>query len=203
MRNSAPTLKGADGAGIAVEQWPIDKLVPYSANARAHPPAQIAKLRASIREFGFNVPCLVDKDGVLIAGHGRVMAAKEEGHKSAPVIRLEHLTPAQVRAFRLMDNRVQLDSSWLDDLLVDELAALQGVDFDLSLTGFDDDEIAKLLGKDGAGGAGGPAPKLADKFLIPPFSVLNAREGWWQERKRQWIAIGIQSELGRGGDGRR
>lgn len=184
---------------VNIEQWPVDRLVAYANNARSHPPRQVAQIAASIKEFGFNVPCLVDGNDVLIAGHGRVLGAKELGLKTVPVIRLEHLTDAQVKAFRLADNKIALNADWLDDLLKDELSILQSLDFDLSLTGFDGDELDALLGTGIAGGvnAGAP-PTLADKFMVPPFSVLNAREGWWQDRKRQWIALGIQSELGRG-----
>ncbi len=143
--NSAPAIKSSNGAPIAIEQIPIDDLVPYEKNARSHPPAQIAKLAGSIREFGFIVPCLIDKDNVIIAGHGRVLGAKEAGLRIAPCIRADNLSEAQVKAFRLMDNRVQQDSNWLDDLLKDELAALAGLDFDMALTGFDERELDKLL----------------------------------------------------------
>lgn len=200
--NSAPAspLKGDNGPKI--EMLPIERLIPYAANARTHPPAQVKQIAASIKEFGFITPCVVDKNDVLIAGHGRVLGSKELGLAEVPVIRAEHLSEAQVKAFRLADNKIALNADWLDDLLRDELHVLKGLDFDLSLTGFSDDELAKLLGAESAGaGEGAGRNMLADKFMIPPFSVLNAREGWWQERKRQWIALGIQSELGRGGTG--
>lgn len=145
--NSAPgtPLKGSNGAPIAIEQIPIDELVPYEKNPRSHPPSQIAKLAGSIKEFGFIVPCVIDKDNVIVAGHGRLLGAKEAGLRIAPCIRAEHLSPAQVKAFRLADNRTAQDSDWLNDLLKDELTALQGLDFDLSLTGFDDRELQKLM----------------------------------------------------------
>ncbi len=196
--NSAPTLKRPGAPQI--EMMPIERLMPYAANARAHPPAQVAQIAASIKEFGFITPCVVDKNDVLIAGHGRVLGSKELGLKEVPVIRAEHLSETQVKAFRLADNKIALNADWLDDLLADELRALQDLDFDLSLTGFGDDELAKLFGAESAGAGGDGHAMLADKFMIPPFSVLNAREGWWQERKRQWLALGIQSEVGRGGN---
>lgn len=145
--NSAPAsaLKGDNGAPISIEMLPLADLVPYEKNPRSHPPAQIAKLAGSIREFGFIVPCVIDKNNVIVAGHGRVLGAKEAGLRIAPCIRAEHLSPAQIRAFRLADNRTSQDSQWLDDILKDELAALQELDFDLSLTGFDDREIQSLL----------------------------------------------------------
>lgn len=143
--NSAPQLKGAGDATIAIEQWPVDRLVPYAQNTRSHPPKQVAQIAASIKEFGFNVPVLVDQNNVLIAGHGRVLGAKDLGLKAVPVIRLEHLTDAQVKAFRLADNKIALNADWLDDLLKAELSALKELDFDLSLVGFSDRELQALL----------------------------------------------------------
>lgn len=141
----APALKGSNGAPIAIEMLPIDELVPYERNARSHPPSQIAKLTAGIREYGFIIPNVIDKDNVIVVGHGRTLAAKEAGLRIVPCIRAEHLSPAQIRAFRLFENRSGEDSSWLDDILRDELAALKGLDFDMSLTGFDERELDKLL----------------------------------------------------------
>jgi ParB-like chromosome segregation protein Spo0J len=94
----------------SVECWPIDRLLPYIANARSHPEAQVAQIAGSIAEFGFNVPCLVDERGVLIAGHGRLLAAKRLGLAEIPVIRLGHLTGAQARAFRIADNQIALNA---------------------------------------------------------------------------------------------
>lgn len=200
--NVAPAKGGSWNGKISIEEISVDALTPYAKNAKAHPPEQVTQIANSIKEFGFIVPALVDANNVLIAGHGRVLGAKEAGLKRVPVIRAEHLTDAQVRAFRLADNKLQMNSDFLEAFLRDELSALKDLDFDLSLAGFDDDELAKWLNAEsqGAGlGVGGPGPNmLADKFMVPPFSVLNAREGWWQDRKRQWIALGIQSELGRG-----
>jgi DNA modification methylase len=92
---------------LSVERWPIERLLPYVANARTHPDEQVAQIAGSIAELGFNVPCLVDERGVLIAGHGRLIAAKRLGLSDVPVIRLAHLTDAQARAFRLADNRIR------------------------------------------------------------------------------------------------
>lgn len=128
------------------EKVPIDKLVPYARNARTHSKEQIAQLRASIREFGFLVPCLVDGKYNIIAGHGRVLAAREEGITEVPCVFAEHLTDAQKRAYILADNRLALNAGWDEEMLSVELADLQGADFDLSLLGFDDAELNKLLG---------------------------------------------------------
>jgi len=190
---------------LQIEYWPTDRLLPYAANARTHPEAQVSQIAASIREFGFNVPCLVNDAGELAAGHGRVLAAKRLGLVDVPVIRLSHLTEAQLRAFRLADNRIALNSDWDLAILSGELARIVKEDaLDPALLGFGDDEIAALLkaptAGDGDAGAAAAAAevKLADRFGAVPFSVFNAREGWWQDRKRAWIALGIQSELGRG-----
>jgi len=128
------------------EKVPIDRLVPYARNARTHSKEQIAQLRASIREFGFVSPCIIDKDYNIIAGHGRVLAAREEGIAEVPCVLAEHLTDAQKRAYILADNRLALNAGWDEEMLSVELADLQGADFDLSLLGFDDAELNKLLG---------------------------------------------------------
>ncbi|HZK10297.1 MAG TPA: site-specific DNA-methyltransferase [Clostridia bacterium] len=128
------------------EKVNIDKLVPYARNARTHSKEQILQLRASLREFGFINPVLSDKDFNIIAGHGRIMAAKEEGIAEVPCVFVEHLTEAQKRAYILADNRLALNAGWDEEMLSVELSELQGVDFDISLLGFDDAELNKLLG---------------------------------------------------------
>lgn len=129
-----------------LEKVNIDKLVPYARNARTHSKEQILQLRSSLREFGFVNPVIVDKNLNIIAGHGRVLAAKEEGITEVPCVFVEHLTEAQKRAYIIADNRLALNAGWDTEMLSVELADLQGVDFDLSLLGFDDSELNKLLG---------------------------------------------------------
>src|SRR5579885_2549120 len=142
MAKAKPSKRSRERAGsqsptttdpLQVEFWPIDRLLPYAANARTHPDEQVAQSAGSIAEFGFNVPCLVDERGVLVAGHGRVLGARRLGLKDAPVIRLGHLTDAQARAFRLGDNRIALNAGWDDALLSAELERLRddGVNLDL------------------------------------------------------------------------
>jgi len=128
------------------EKVNIDHLVPYARNARTHSKEQILQLRASIREFGFLNPALIDKDLNIIAGHGRILAAKEEGFTEIPCVFVEHLTEAQKRAYIIADNRLALIAGWDVEMLSVELSDLQGVEFDLSLLGFDDAELNKLLG---------------------------------------------------------
>ena len=128
------------------EKVNIDKLVPYARNARTHSKEQILQLRASLREFGFVNPVIVDKDLNIIAGHGRIMAAKEEGITEIPCVFAEHLTEAQKRAYIIADNRLALKAGWDTEMLSVEIAELQGSDFDIALLGFDDAELNKLLG---------------------------------------------------------
>lgn len=128
------------------EKVSVGKLVPYARNARTHSKEQILQLRASLREFGFVNPVIVDKDLNIIAGHGRVMAAKEEGTAEVPCVFVEHMTEAQKRAYILADNRLALNAGWDSEMLAVELSELQGADFDVSMLGFDDAELNKLLG---------------------------------------------------------
>jgi DNA modification methylase len=130
---------------LRVERLPVASLVPYAANARQHPPEQVAQLAASIGEFGFTVPVLVDDAGVLIAGHGRILAARALGLEDVPAIRLSHLTEAQARAYRLADNQLALNSAWDESLLAAELRALRTDEFDLGLIGFDGATLDRLL----------------------------------------------------------
>lgn len=124
----------------------VDKLVPYANNARTHSPEQINKLRSSLREFGFINPVIIDRDYGVIAGHGRIEAAKAEGIKEVPCVFADHLTEAQKKAYIIADNRMALDAGWDEELLRVEIEALQGEDFDLALTGFDEKELSDLFG---------------------------------------------------------
>lgn len=128
-----------------LEQVNIDRLVPYARNARTHSKEQILQLRASLREFGFVNPVIVDKDLNIIAGHGRILAAKEEGITEVPCVFAEHLTEAQKRAYIIADNRLALSAGWDAEMLAVEIADLQGADFDVSLLGFNNAELNKLL----------------------------------------------------------
>lgn len=123
----------------------VASLVPYARNSRTHSDAQVAKIAASIREFGFLNPIIIDADNGIIAGHGRVMAAQKLGLANVPVIEASHLSEAQRRAYVLADNRLALDAGWDNDLLKIELQDLQAEGFDLSLTGFNVDEIGNFL----------------------------------------------------------
>jgi|688.fasta_scaffold71252_3 hypothetical protein len=185
---------------LEVTYRPIESLIPYARNSRTHSDAQVAQIAASIREFGWTNPVLIDTEGGIIAGHGRIMAGRKLGIKEAPCIVLDNLTDAKRRAYIIADNKLALNAGWDVELLKIELKDLDAEKFDLTLTGFEIGELATLfdeqpeemeIKEEQTKGS------LADRFGVPPFSVLNAREGWWQDRKRAWLAIGIQSELGR------
>lgn len=136
---------------LAVEYLPIDRLVPYARNARTHSDTQISQIAGSIREFSFTNPVLVDADGGIIAGHGRVLAARRLGMREVPCIRLAHLSPTQKRALIIADNKLSLNAGWSDDLLRLELQELQSDGFELGITGFSGDELADLLADRTAG----------------------------------------------------
>lgn len=126
----------------------LGKLVPYVNNARTHSPEQVNKLRSSLREFGFINPVIIDRDFGVIAGHGRILAAKEEGIAEVPCVFADHLTEAQKKAYIIADNRMALDAGWDEELLRVEIEALQAEAFDLSLTGFDEKELYDLFKAD-------------------------------------------------------
>src|SRR4051794_9396966 len=140
-----PVLQTAPWPADAVERRPVAALVPYARNARTHSPEQVAQIAASIREWGWTNPVLVDEDSGIIAGHGRVLAAHKLGIADVPVMVARGWTEAQRRAYILADNKLALNAGWDQDLLRIELGELQAEGFDLELTGFDIDEIASLL----------------------------------------------------------
>lgn len=130
---------------MKIEHLAIDRLIPYARNSRTHSDEQVAQVAASIREFGFTNPVLIDGDGGIIAGHGRVMAARKLGMDKVPCIRLAHLTEAQRRAYIIADNKLALNSGWDEKMLALEFKDLQAMDFDLELTGFGLGDIDELL----------------------------------------------------------
>ena len=128
-----------------IVQIDIDKLIPYARNSRTHSDAQVAQIAASIREFGFTNPVLVDEADGIIAGHGRVLAARKLAMDKVPAIRLKHLSEAQKRAYVIADNRLALNAGWDEEMLATELGDLAAMDFDLDLLGFDEGELANLM----------------------------------------------------------
>ncbi|MFH1158587.1 MAG: site-specific DNA-methyltransferase [Pseudomonadota bacterium] len=128
-----------------IELWPVDKLVPYARNPRTHSAEQVSQIAASIVEFGFLNPILVDTTAGIIAGHGRLQAAKQIGLAQVPVVVLDHLTEAQKRAYVIADNKLALNAGWDDEILRTEMAALEEEEFNMPVIGFSDDELADLL----------------------------------------------------------
>jgi DNA modification methylase len=137
---------------IQVECWPTERLIPYARNARTHSDQQVAQIAASIAEFGWTNPILVASDGVIIAGHARLLAARKLGMPEVPVIVLDHLSESQRRALIIADNQLSLNAGWNEEMLRLELAALEEDGFDLDLIGFSDDEIEALLAEESAPG---------------------------------------------------
>jgi len=188
---------------LIFETWPIERCIGYARNPRKNDHA-VDKVASAIREFGFRVPIVAKSDGTVVDGHLRLKAAAKLGLTEVPVILADDMTETQIKAFRLSVNKVSEFAEWDVDLLKLEFEDLDAAGFDLTLTGFDLGEIAALdmLAEAGNLPGEGDNPStisLADKFGIAPFSVLNAREGWWQNRKRAWLALGIKSEIGREG----
>ena len=166
--------KAAERLELAVQYRPLDSLIGYARNARTHSETQVAEIAGSIREFGWTNPILVDGDNGVIAGHGRLLAARKLGLTEVPVIELAHLTETQKRAYILADNKLALNAGWDHDLLALELGDLKDAGFDLGLTGFGGDEVADLLkpadedGEDGDDGAADEVPEpVADPMVRP------------------------------------
>lgn len=130
---------------MKVEQWPIDKPILYARNPRKIGDNAIAKVAASIKEYGFRQPIVVDKEGVVVVGHTRLAAAQKLGLETVPVHVADDITPQQVKAYRLADNRTGEETEWDDDLLGLELGELSSLEFDLALTGFDGSELSEIM----------------------------------------------------------
>lgn len=167
---------------MKVEMRALDTIKPYEKNAKKHDQAQIDNVAESIRQYGFVQPIVVDKDGIIVIGHCRALGAKKLGIKEVPCVCVDDLTPEQVNALRLVDNKSN-ESDWDFDLLADELP-------DLDLDGFDFDWDFPMYNDDGEGNINKEKhAKLSDTFLVSPFSILDTRSGEWTERKRLWRKI--------------
>jgi DNA modification methylase len=161
---------------IQVERWPISRLIPRITNPRTHTPEQIAQVAASMREFGWTNPILVGADDDVLAGHARLAAARQLGMTEVPVIQLEHLSEAQRRALVVADNQLALNAGWSEETLRVELQALQEADFDLSLVGFDDEELARMLAAEEA------TEGLTDEDAVPdvPEAPISIAGDLWR-----------------------
>jgi DNA modification methylase len=156
-----------------VKRRPLASLLPYARNARTHSPAQVKQIAASIAEWGWTMPVLVDDDGVLIAGHGRVLAAQGLGIADVPTMTASGWTEAQVKAYRIADNKLTLNAGWDEGLLTLELGELRGLDFDLPLIGFDSNELLDILGND----VGQTDP---DAAVAPPEAPATREGDVWR-----------------------
>jgi hypothetical protein len=163
---------------LEVCSWPITKPTPYARNSRKIPERAIDKVAASIKEFGWRVPIVVDKDGVVICGHTRLLAAKKLGLQHVPVHVADTLTPAQVKAYRLMDNRSHEETDWDLELLGPELQELRDLDFDLELTGFNGREIDDFLSDPDVDDRANLAP------LLPELPVARLGDLWMMGKHR-------------------
>jgi len=139
---------------LQVVRWPVERLIPYARNSRTHSEGQVAQIAASIAEFGWTSPILTDSDGIIIAGHARLQAARKLGMTEVPVIVLDHLNETQRRALVLADNRLAMNAGWDEAMLRVELESLREDDFDLGILGFADEEIEDLLAEQDGGAAG-------------------------------------------------
>ncbi len=148
---------------LRVSAWPIHKVIPFARNARKIPAAAVAKVAASIKEFGWRQPIVVDREGVIICGHTRLLAARKLSLDQVPVHVAENLSPAQVRAYRLMDNRSHEEAEWDMELLAPELEELRSLDMDLKLSGFDAREIDFLLANNHDDDKADATPPLPEK----------------------------------------
>ena len=163
-----------------IELWPLERLVPYAKNARTHSDAQVTQIAASIAEFGFNNPVLVDTHAGIIAGHGRVLAARKLGLNQIPVVVLDHLSETQKRAFIIADNRISDNAGWDDEVLRGELAELKDSDLDLALLGFSEDDLATLLAVDAPETAPSSGEEAAEEEIpeTPPEPATRPGDVW-------------------------
>ncbi|MDT0635079.1 ParB N-terminal domain-containing protein [Salinisphaera sp. W335] len=154
-----------------LEHIPIDALVPYARNARTHSADQVSQIAASMREYGFTNPVLIDAEDGIIAGHGRVLAAQKLGVKQVPCIRLGHLSETQKRAYVLADNQLALNAGWDEDLLKLEVGDLADMEYDLSLLGFEEDRLEELLAPEPTGGEDDEAADQVPERPVDPVTV--------------------------------
>jgi len=177
---------------LKIEYLPVGDLVPYDNNARKHGTDDVDAIAASIREFGFSDPIGVWKGNVIVEGHGRLLAAKQLGMERVPVIRLDHLTDEQRRAYALAHNKTAELSEWNANLLDYELADISEID--MAEFGFD----IQAIGGDRTEDKNEPNKSLAERFIIPPFSVFDTKQGYWKDRVKTWEkGLGLDGTKGR------
>lgn len=176
-----------------IKEVKISDIKAYNKNAKKHNDVQVKAIAKSIKKFGFRQPLVIDKNNEIVVGHGRYLAAVQLGIEAVPCEYADDLTDDEIKAYRLADNKLN-ESPWDFQLVDEELEAIKNLnlDFDMSDFGFDwelpEEKEEREQQEKGS---------LLDKFLVPPFSILDTRQGYWQERKRAWKALGIKSEWGR------
>lgn len=158
-----------------IETRLVADLIPYASNSRTHSDAQVAQIAASIKEFGWTNPILIDGDNTIIAGHGRLLAARKLGMKEVPVIVLDHLTKAQQRALVIADNQLALNAGWDMDMLKAEIEDLKLDDFDLGLLGFSDEELRDILDDIEDSAASLDAEKYTTKITVPIYEITGKK----------------------------
>jgi ParB-like chromosome segregation protein Spo0J len=197
-------MRGAAARDFATDsQKSLERLIPHARNARTHSDEQVAQIAGSIAEFGFVNPVLVGDDGVIVAGHGRVMAARKLGLSEAPVIVLSHLSPTQRRALMIADNQIATNAGWNEEMLAAELAALKDEAFDLELLGFDDAEIDRLLADEAPEPPADPISRPGDLWICGEHRVLcgdatvlaMSRRSWRRARRHGLHRSALQREL--------
>ena len=183
--------------GLQVVYLPPNELTPYENNTRKHVQRDIEQIKASIEADGFNDPIGIwGENNLIVEGHGRQIAALEMGMEKVPCIRLDHLTETQRKDYAIRHNRTAELSEWDFSKLEEEIAALAIEGVDLSGLDFDLDGAAEDIEYTPEEEHKG---SMRDKYLVPPFSVLYANKPDWLARKRAWVALGLHSEIGRGG----
>ena len=203
MAKKAQNGKGApkrpkSAASMEAAWRAVEEIKPNPRNVRLHSSEQVAKIQASLRQFGQVWPILIDGDGMIVAHHGVFEACKAEGYEEVKVTYIEGLSEDQARAFVVADNRLAEISTWDEAALKAELEALQSLDLEMDSVGYAADEITQLLANTDEAERQMEAGTLARQFGVPPFTILNAKSGDWQKRKDGWTALGIRSEEGRG-----
>lgn len=182
--------KGQD-MKLKIEYKKIDDLVPYINNSRTHSAEQVQQIASSIKEFGWTNPLLLDGENGIIAGHGRLQAARLLGEKEVPTIQLDGLSEMQKKAYIIADNKLALNAGWDNELLGIEVMDLKEFGFNIDLLGFNADELKEFeLGNDTINNDDDyDNGTLAEQFGAPPFSILDTKQGYWQQRRRQWLKL--------------
>lgn len=180
---------------LQIQEIPIDELIPYANNARTHSDEQVAQIAASIKEFGWTNPILIDSENGIIAGHGRLAAARKLGFMNVPAIQLNGLSKAQKKALILADNKLALNAGWDEKLLAIELEELKASDYDLALTGFSEEELGELFGIDDKNDENPYSKKIGSPIYEPKDEKPSIESLYDDEKAMDLIATIKESKL--------